>query len=118
MNNTINDVIPESVRSAGREAQKVGEDVKYDASQVASRGRELASEIASQARGAVDDLSMRGHAVADHARAFAADGSARLSRAASRVEGYADRNTALVALASLGVGMLLGTLISRRNSST
>lgn len=114
MENTFSPPFPDAVKNAGRDAQRLGKDVKNDLADAVSKGRDIAGDFASEARGAAEDLSQRGRAVAERARVYAREGRDRLSHAAERVSGYADDNTALVAVAAFGIGLLLGHVVTRR----
>ena len=72
-----------------------------------SRGRDIASQLASDARTAAGELSER----ASEALLESRD---RASKAVGRMSDYADDNTALVTVAAFGAGLLLGYLVTRR----
>jgi len=114
MESTFRPSVPDDVKGAGRDAQRLGQGLKDDLAKVVSRGREMAGDIASEAGKAADELSQHGSAFAERARGYAREGRDRLSKATDRVSGYADENTALVAVAAFGAGLLLGYLAARR----
>ena len=107
MESVFSPAVTDSVKAAARDAQKLGQDVKADLNAAASRGRDIASHLASDARTAAGELSGR-------AKEALSEGRERASKAVSRVSDYADENTALVALAAFGVGLLVGFLATRR----
>jgi ElaB/YqjD/DUF883 family membrane-anchored ribosome-binding protein len=112
MDSSLNPPFIESGKS--RDGNRHGKDLRNEAADAVARGREIADDLASEARDTVDDLAERGRAAADRVRGYVTEGRERLSKAAKRVSGYADDNTAFVALASVGVGMLLGFVVTRR----
>jgi ElaB/YqjD/DUF883 family membrane-anchored ribosome-binding protein len=107
MENVFSPAVTDSVKSAAKDAQKLGQDVKSEFKEAVSRGRGIADHLASDARTAADELSGR-------AKEAVAEGRDRASKAVGRVSDYADENTALVALAAFGAGLLVGYLVSRR----
>lgn len=114
MENSLSPAVPEAVRLAAKDAQRLGKDVKRDIQDLVSHGKDAAGDVASEAEGAVEDLSGRGRNVAERARGYVEESRESVSRVAGRVSDYADRNTALVAVASFGVGLLVGFVASRR----
>ncbi len=108
MENVLSPAVSDSVKSAAKDAQKLGQDVKAGFDSAVARGRDIASHLASDARTATGDLS-------DHAKETLEDGRNRASRAVGRVSDYADENTTIVALAAFGAGLLVGYLVTRRN---
>jgi ElaB/YqjD/DUF883 family membrane-anchored ribosome-binding protein len=107
MENVFSPAVTDSVKSAAKDAQKLGQDVKSEFKDAVSRGRGIADHLASDARTAADELSGR-------AKEALSEGRNRASRAVGRVSDYADENTALVALAAFGAGLLLGVIVARR----
>ena len=107
MDNVFSPAVTDSVKSAAKDAQKLGQDVKSEFRDAVSRGRGIADHLASDARTAADELSERAHEVLS-------EGRDRASKAVGRVSAYADDNTALVAAAAFGAGLLLGYLVTRR----
>ena len=107
MDNVFSPAVTDSVKSAAKDAQKLGQDVKSEFKDAVSRGRDIADHLASDARTAAGELS-------DRAKEALAEGRNRASKAVGRVSDYADENTALVALAAFGVGLLVGALVARR----
>lgn len=115
MESTFSPPFTDAVKAASKDAQKLSKDIRGDISDAVSRGRDIAGDLASGTRDAAGDLAQRGQAAAERARGYFSEGRERLSKAADRVSGYADDNTALVALAALGIGLLLGHLVTRRS---
>ncbi|HMM33350.1 MAG TPA: hypothetical protein PKA62_01240 [Thermoanaerobaculia bacterium] len=107
MGNVFSPAVTESVRSVERDARKMGQDVKSELQEAAARGHGLADRLASDVRAAAGQLS-------DRAKETFSKSRRRASRAVDRVSDYADENTALVTLAVLGVGLLVGALAARR----
>ncbi|HYN41442.1 MAG TPA: hypothetical protein VE129_06680 [Thermoanaerobaculia bacterium] len=107
MENVFSPAVSDSVKSATKDARKLGEDVKAEFDAAVSRGRGIADHLASDARMAADELSGR-------AKEALSEGRERASKAVGRVSDYADENTALVALAAFGAGLLVGYLATRR----
>ena len=107
MENVFSPAVTDSVKSAAKDAQKLGQDVKSEFKDAVSRGRGIADHLASDARTAADELSGR-------AKEALSEGRNRASRAVGRVSDYADENTALVVLAAFGAGLLVGALVARR----
>lgn len=114
MESTFRPSVPETVKSAGRDAQRLGQEVKNDVAEVVSRGRDMARDFAAEASKAADDLSQQRRAVAEKTRGYLREGRDRVSKASDRVSVYADENTAIVAAAAFGAGLLLGYLATRR----
>lgn len=85
MANALRSAMPVSIRDAARGAQTLVREVKNEFEDSLDRGRQLAR-----------------------------DGKKALSRAATRVDQYADDNTALVVAAVLALGFGLGFLVRRR----
>ncbi len=108
METVFSPAVTDSVKSAARDAQKLGQDVKGEFKDAVSRGRDIAGHLASDARTAADELST-------HAKETLLEGRNRASKAVGRVSDYADDNTALVTVAAFGAGMLLGYLVTRRS---
>jgi ElaB/YqjD/DUF883 family membrane-anchored ribosome-binding protein len=108
MDNIYSPVLEDQARKTAREAQKVGKEVKKDFDDAVSRGRDAASGLADDARDAARSLSGRAREYSDAARR-------NFGEAAGRVTTYADDNTALVALAAFGVGLLVGHLVTRES---
>ncbi len=107
MENVFSPAVTDSVKSAARDAQKLGQDVKSEFKDAVSRGRGIADHLATDARTAADELS-------GHAKEVLSEGRNRATKAVGRVSDYADENTALVALAAFGAGILVGVLVARR----
>jgi ElaB/YqjD/DUF883 family membrane-anchored ribosome-binding protein len=107
MDNVFSPAVTDSVKSAARDAQKLGQDVKSEFKDAVSRSHGIADHLASDARAAAGELS-------DRAKDVLTEGRNRASKAVGRVSDYADENTALVALAAFGVGLLVGALVARR----
>lgn len=108
MENIFSPVLEDQAKKTARETQKLGKDVKKDFDDAVSRGKDAASGLADDARDAARNLSGRAREYSDAARR-------NLGKAAGRVTIYADNNTALVALAAFGVGLLVGHLVTRES---
>ncbi len=85
MGNALSAAVPDTFRQAARGAQSLVREVKNDLEDSIDRGRQMARS-----------------------------GKRALSRMATRVDQYADDNTALVAVAVLAVGFALGFAVRRR----
>lgn len=99
------------LKRASQEAHRLGRDVKEGLEDAASRGRSIADDAMRSAKDLAQD---GGTAIADRAREAAAEARRRASRAAARVSDYADDNTAIVAVAALAIGLLVGYALPRR----
>ena len=108
MENIYSPVLEEQARKTAREAQKLVSDVKSevkkDFDDAVSRGKEAADELGFDANG-----------VADRARDYMESTRKKVGKAAERVTTYADDNTALVAAAAFGLGLLVGHLVTRES---
>jgi hypothetical protein len=108
MENIYSPDVEDQARKTAREAQKLGKevknDVKRDFDDAVSRGREAAQEFGFNAQGA-----------ADRARGYVESARKTVGEASRRVTTYADDNTALVAMAAFGVGLLVGHLVTRES---
>ncbi len=107
MDNVFSPAVSDSAKNAAQDARKLGQDVKSELRDAVSRGHGIADHLAAGARTAAGELS-------DKAKEALAEGRNRASKAVGRVSDYADENTALVALAAFGVGLLVGALVARR----
>lgn len=107
METVFSPAVTDSVKSAAKDAQKLGQDVKGEFKDAVSRGRGIADHLASDARTAAEELSAR-------AKETLLEGRNRASKAVGRVSDYADDNTAVVTVAAFGAGLLLGYLVTRR----
>ena len=107
MESVFSPAVTDSIKGAARDAQKLGQDVKGEYEDAVSRGRDIASQLASDARTAAGELSER-------ASEALLEGRDRASKAVGRMSDYADDNTALVTVAAFGAGLLLGYLVTRR----
>jgi hypothetical protein len=108
MEDIYSPVLEDQARKTAREARKLGKEVKRDFDDAVLRGKDAASGLADGARDAARNLSGRAREYSDAARR-------NLGKAAGRVTIYADNNTALVALAAFGVGLLVGHLVTRES---
>lgn len=106
MENLYSPGTAEQARKTAKDAQKLGSDVRKDFEDAVGRGKEAAEGLADDVRGAAWPPSVRARELADAARR-------NIGRAAGKVSVYADDNTALVAVAAFGVGLLVGHLVSR-----
>ena len=104
MENIYSPAVEDQARKTAQEAQKLGKDVKKNFDDVVSRGKEAAEECGFDAQG-----------VADRARDYVESARKKVGKAADRVTTYADDNTALVAVAAFGVGLLVGHLVTRES---
>jgi len=104
MENIYSPAVEDQARKTAREAQKLGKEVKKDFDDAVSRGKEAAEEFGFEAQG-----------VADRARDYMESARKKVGNAAERVTTYADDNTALVAVAAFGVGLLVGHLVTRES---
>jgi hypothetical protein len=102
MENIYSPAVEEQARKTAREAQKLGQEVKKDFGDAVSRGKEAAADLGFDAQG-----------VANRARGYVESARATVGKAAGRVTTFGDDNTALVAVAAFGVGLLLGHLVTR-----
>lgn len=87
MENIYSPAVEDQAKKTAREAQKLGKEVKKDFDDAVSRGKEAAEEFARK----------------------------KVGKAAERMTTYADDNTALVAVAAFGVGLLVGHLVTRES---
>ncbi len=112
MENIYSPAVEEQARKTAREAQKLGNEVKKDVKQnyddVVSRGKAAGAA-------AFDDLESEAQGAAERAREYVESARRKVGKAAERVSTYADDNTALVAVAAFGVGLLVGYLVSRES---
>ena len=104
MENIYSPEVEDQAKKTAREAQKLGKEVKKNFDDVVSRGKEAAEEFGFDAQG-----------VADRARGYVESARKKAGKAAERVMTYADDNTALVAVAAFGVGLLVGHLVTRES---
>jgi gas vesicle protein len=104
MENIYSPAVEDQAKKTAREAQKLGKEVKKDFDDAVSRGKEAAEESGFDAQG-----------VADRARDYVESARKKVGNAAERVTTYADDNTALVAVAAFGVGLLVGHLVTRES---
>jgi len=104
MENIYSPEVEDQAKKTAREAQKLGKEVKKNFDDAVSRGKEAAEELGFDAQG-----------VADRARDYVESARKRVGKAAERVTTYADDNTALVAVAAFGVGLLVGHLVTRES---
>jgi ElaB/YqjD/DUF883 family membrane-anchored ribosome-binding protein len=104
MENIYSPEVEDQAKKTAREAQKLGKEVRKNFDDVVSRGKEAAEELGFDAQG-----------VAGRARDYVESARKKVGKAAERVTTYADDNTALVAVAAFGVGLLLGYLVTRES---
>lgn len=98
----------DQARKTAKDAQKLGSDVKRDFDGAVASGRDAASGLTDDAKAGVRNLS-------DRARELSGATRRNLGKAAGKVSDYADANTALVAVAAFGVGLLVGHLVTRES---
>ncbi|HEX2758308.1 MAG TPA: hypothetical protein VHP60_07395 [Thermoanaerobaculia bacterium] len=108
MDNFYSSATADQARKTAKEAQKLGSDVKKDFDGTVARGKDAASDLTDDAKDAARNLSDRAREYSDAARR-------NLGKAAGKVSDYADANTALVAVAAFGVGLLVGYLVTRES---
>jgi ElaB/YqjD/DUF883 family membrane-anchored ribosome-binding protein len=104
MENIYSPEVEDQAKKTAREAQKLGKEVRKNFDDVVSRGKETAEEFGFDAQG-----------VADRARDYVESARKKVGKAAERVTNYADDNTALVAVAAFGIGLLVGHLVTRES---
>jgi ElaB/YqjD/DUF883 family membrane-anchored ribosome-binding protein len=104
MENIYSPEVEDQAKKTAREAQKLGKEVKKNFDDAVSRGKEAAEELGFDAQG-----------VADRARDYVESARKKVGKAAERVTTYADDNTALVAVAAFGIGLLVGHLVTRES---
>ena len=104
MENIYSPAVEDQAKKAAREAQKLGKEVKKDFDDAVSRGKEAAEGLGFDAQG-----------IADRARDYVESARVKVGKAAGRVTTYADDNTALVAVAAFGIGLLVGHLVTRES---
>ena len=104
MEKTYGSGVEAQLRDAVREAEKAGESVKKGFEDAISHGRTAAEKLGADAQG-----------VAEGAREYLDSARKKAGRAAERVTVYADDNTALVAVAAFGIGLLVGHLVTRKS---
>ena len=104
MENIYSPAVEDQAKKTAREAQKLGKEVKKNFDDAVSRGKEAAEEFGFDAQG-----------VANRARDYMESARKKVGNAAERVTTYADDNTALVAVAAFGVGLLVGHLVTRES---
>jgi ElaB/YqjD/DUF883 family membrane-anchored ribosome-binding protein len=108
MDNFYSSATADQARKTAKEAQKLGSDVKKDFDGTVARGKDAASDLTDDAKDAARNLSDRARELSDAARR-------NLGKAAGKMSDYADANTALVAVAAFGVGLLVGYLVTRES---
>lgn len=108
MENLYSPATADQASKTARDAQKLGQEVRKDLNEAVGRGKEAARNLADEMKDAGWPASERAREVAEAARR-------NLGKAAERVTAYADDNTALVAIAAFGVGLLVGHLVSRES---
>ena len=108
MENLYSPATADQASKTAKDAQKLGQEVKKDFNEAVGRGKEAARNLADEMKDAGWPASERAREVAEAARR-------NLGKAAERVTAYADDNTALVAIAAFGVGLLVGHLVSRES---
>ena len=108
MENLYSAETADQARKTAHDAQGLGSDLKKDFQGAVSRGKGAADGLSDDAKDAAASLSDRAREIADAARR-------NLGKAAGKVSDYADSNTALVAVAAFGVGLLVGHLVTRES---
>ena len=95
--------VEDQLRRAVREAEKAGQEVKKGFDDAVSHGKAAAARLGDEAE-----------ELADGARDYVESARKKAGKAADRVTAYADDNTALVAAAAFGIGILVGYLATRK----
>jgi ElaB/YqjD/DUF883 family membrane-anchored ribosome-binding protein len=108
MENLYSPATADQAQKTAKEAQRLGTEVKKDFNDAVGRGKDAAKSIA-------DEMKDAGWPVAERAREAAEAARRHLGKATEKVSAYADDNTALVAVAAFGVGLLVGHLVSRES---
>lgn len=108
MENLYSPATADQANKTAKDAQKLGAEVKKDFSEAVSRGKDAAKSLA-------DEMKETGWPVSERAREVADAARRNLGKATERVTAYADDNTALVAVAAFGIGLLVGHLVSRES---
>lgn len=108
MENLYSPATADQASKTAKEAQKLGSEVKKDFNEAVGRGKDAARHLA-------DELKEPGWVSSERAREVADAARRNIGKAAERVTAYADDNTALVAVAAFGVGLLVGHLVSRES---
>jgi ElaB/YqjD/DUF883 family membrane-anchored ribosome-binding protein len=103
MDNIYSQAVEDQARKSARDVRKAGEGIREHFDEAVSRGKDAVEEFGSEAQ-----------AVADHARDYLESARKKVGKATERVTTYADDNTALVAVAAFGIGLLIGHLVTRR----
>ncbi len=108
MENLYSPATADQAQKTAKDAQKLGSDVKRDLQDAVGRGRDAAEGLADDAKSAALPL-------VDRAREAASTARRNLGKAVGKASDYADDNTALVAVAAFGVGLLVGHLVTRES---
>ena len=108
MENLYSPATADQASKTAKDAQKLGSEVRKDFNEAVGRGKEAARNLA-------DEMKDAGWPVSERAREAAESARRNFGKAAERVTAYADDNTALVAVAAFGVGLLVGHLVSRES---
>jgi ElaB/YqjD/DUF883 family membrane-anchored ribosome-binding protein len=101
--NLYSQAVEDQAKRVRREAQKLAEEVEKSLDEAVSRGKEAVGELGVDAQDA-----------ARRARSYMASARKSAGEAAESVTTYADDNTALVAVAAFGIGLLVGHLVTRK----
>ncbi|MEO8053727.1 MAG: hypothetical protein ABI768_01140 [Acidobacteriota bacterium] len=108
MENLYSPATADQAQKTAKEAQKLGSEVRKDFNDTVARGKDMAKNLA-------DEMKETGWPVTERAREVAEAARRNLGKATEKVSAYADDNTALVAVAAFGVGLLVGHLVSRES---
>lgn len=106
MENSYSPTTTDQARKTASDAERLGSEVKKDFESAVGRAKSVVDDAKEAARDAAGDLSGRAREIADSARR-------NIGKAAGKVSDYADDNTAMVAVAAFGVGLLVGHLVTR-----
>ena len=104
MENIYSPEVEDQAKKTAREAQKLGKEVKKDL-----------DEAVSRAKAAAEGFGFNAQNVADRTRDYVESARKKVGEASERVTTYADDNTALVAMAAFGIGLLVGHLVTRES---
>lgn len=108
MDNLYSPVTADQARKTLRDTEELGAELKKDFESAVSRGKDAADEAREAAKDAAGNLTGRAREVAGAARR-------NIGKAAGKVSDYADDNTAIVAIAAFGAGLLVGYLVTRES---
>jgi ElaB/YqjD/DUF883 family membrane-anchored ribosome-binding protein len=108
MENLYSPSTADQAQKTAKDAQKLGQEAKRDFEDAVGRGKDAARNLA-------DEMKETGWIASGRAREAAEKAKRNLGAAAEKMTAYADDNTALVAVAAFGIGLLVGHLVSRES---